>query len=183
MVGATRDPVSIPFDTSARRLLGKAYASPGTWQQAWLPDPSIRQRTHYTGMGINVSGPDPLPKGGGLDAKTRWARGFVRAMYFQHKWYSGTRGSGWRAERRTSPRSANGLRIMVGRHVPASPQFDPRQPELGGLPPRRRIRVQLAAGGKAKDRAVARLSNADRIYTPEGRPAARWGGARRFTDW
>jgi hypothetical protein len=182
--GKARDPVSVPFDGTARRLLSKAYANRGQWQEIWLPDPSIRQRTRFVGMGINVSGPDPLPKGGGLDAKTRWGRAFVRAMYFQHKWYSPTgTGSAFRTDRRLSPRNTGGLRIEVGRHVPASPQFDPAHPERGGFPPRRKVRVQLAAGGKAKTAAVARLSDRDRIYTKSGNPAARWGGGDRFRDW
>jgi hypothetical protein len=185
--GSTRDPVSIPFDASARRLLERAYAHRGEWQEMWLPDPSVRQRTRYLGQGINVGGPDPLPKGGGLDAKTRWGRGFARSVYFQHKWYSPTRqSSGWRADRRTAPRNTGGLRMQFGRHVPASPQFDPAHPERGGFPPRRRVRVQMAAGGRAKDAAVARMPDADRSFTgPKGsrEPGPRWGGANRYKDW
>jgi hypothetical protein len=177
----TRDPVSEPFDNAARKILEKAYANRGTWQQVWLPDPTIRQRTRFAGLGIDVGGPDPLPAGGGTDARTRWGRGFIRALYYQHKWYSGTAPGTW--TRRTSPRHAGGLRVEVGRHVAASPQFDPANPAAGGLPPRRRIRVQLAAGGKAKDAAVARLSDADRIYTRSGQPAARWSGGGKFRDW
>jgi hypothetical protein len=184
--GSTRDPVSELFDASARRLLARAYASPGTWQQVWLPDPSVRQRSRMTSLyGIgDLTGPDPLPKGGGVDARTRWGRGFVRSVYFQHKWYSGGRGGEWRTDRRTSPRNTGGLRIEVGRHVPGSPQFNPADPRAGGFPPRRRVRVQLAAGGKAKAAAVARLSDKDRIYTPTGQPAGRHGGlGNKYRDW
>jgi hypothetical protein len=180
--GATRDPVSEQFDAKARRLLARAYANRGSWQQDWLADPGIRSRSRFLALGINVDGPDPLPPGGGVDAKTRWARGFVRAVYYQHKWYSGGRGGEWRKDRRTSARNTGGLRIEVGRHVVASPQFDPRHPERGGLPPRRRVRVQLAAGGKAKTAAVARLSNKDRIWTDTGNPAGRFG-EQRYRDW
>lgn len=184
MPGATRDPVSVSFDSSARRLLLKAYASPGTWQEVWLPDPTIRERTRWLAEGIRVDGPDPLPAGGGVNARTRWARGFIRAMYYQHKWFSPTRGSkDWRSERRSAPRSTGGLRVEVGRHVAASPQFDPRNPRAGGFPARRKVRVQLAAGGAAKTRAVARLSNSDRIYTEGGDPAARWAGGGKYRDW
>jgi hypothetical protein len=183
--GKTRDPVSELFDGSARRLLARAYASPGTWVQAWLPDPTIRQRSGMTALhGIgDLTGPDPLPKGGGVDARTRWGRGFVRSVYFQHKWYSGGRGGEWREDRRLSPRSTGGLRIQVGRHVPPSPQWDPAQPRAGGFPPRRRVRVQLAAGGKAKQQAVARLSDSDRIYTRTGQLGGRWGGGDKYRDW
>jgi hypothetical protein len=78
-----------------------------------------------------------------------------------------------------------GLRVEVGRHVPASPQFDPANPHLGGLPPRRRVRVQIAAGGRAKDAAVNRLSNSDRWATgPKGSRKAgpRWSDPS-LRDW
>jgi hypothetical protein len=180
--GSTRDPVSVPFDGSARDLLTRAYASPRQWVTVWLPDPTIRQRTRFLAAGLRVDGPDPLPKGGGVDAKTRWGRGFVRAVYYQHRHFSPVRaGAGW--ARRSSPRNTGGLRIEIGRHVPASPQFDPARPAAGGFPARRRVRLQLAAGGAAKAAAVRRLSNSDRIYTPAGAPAARWGGGNRFRDW
>jgi hypothetical protein len=186
--GTKRDPVSELFDGQARRLLSRAYAAPGTWVQMWLPDPGIRTRSHFAALGIgDLTGPDPLPKGGGLDAKTRWARGFVRAVYFQHKWYSGGRGGEWRKDRGTSPRNSGGLRIEVGRHVVASPQFDPAHPRAGGLPPRRRVRLQLAAGGKAKRAAVNRLADGDRwAVGPEGSRTAgpRWSGTGSgFRDW
>ena len=173
--------MSEPFDPAVRRLLDKVYANKGSWQQVWLPDPTLRQRTRFIGIGINVDGPDPLPAGGGVNARTRWARGFIRALYYQHRNFSPMRGKSW--EKRTSPRNTGGLRVQVGRHVPASPQFDPANPSAGGFPARRRIRVQLAAGGKAKATAVARLSDEDRIYTKSGAAAARWGGAGKYRDW
>jgi len=185
--GSVRDPVSVSFDAAARRLLARAYASPGQWVSVWLPDPTVRQRTAMAAAGVtsDLTGPDrPTASGGrsgGLDARTRWARGFVRALYYQHRWYSPARGEGWRSQRRTAPRSAGGLRIEVGRHVPASPQWDPARP-AGGFPPRRRVRVQLARGGQAKDRAVARLSDRDRIYGRDGRPARRWADPA-LRDW
>jgi hypothetical protein len=178
----TRDPVSEPFDAAARKILDRAYVNRGTWQEIWLPDPTIRQRTRFADLGIDVGGPDPLPAGGGVNARTRWARGFIRAIYYQHKWYSGTPGN-WRDQKRTAPRNLGGLRVEVGRHVAASPQFDPARPAAGGFPARRRIRVQLATGGTAKDAAVARLSNADRIYTRGGAPAGRFGGGTQYRDW
>jgi hypothetical protein len=184
MAGSRRDPVSEAFDGPARRLLDKAYASPRQWVSVWLPDPSIRQRTRFLQEGINVGGPDPLPAGGGTDAKTRWARGFVRAVYYQHKNYSPRTGSSSWA-RRSAPRATGGLRVEVGRHVPASPQFDPAHPERGGFPPRRRVRIQLAAGGKAKDAAVTRLATKDRwAEGPKGsrRAGPRWADPA-YRDW
>lgn len=166
--------MSVAFDASARRLLERAYESRGTWVHAWLPDPDLRQRTRWLEEGINVGGPDPLPAGGGVDARTRWARGFVRALYHQAAWYAPDRGSTrMRSERRTAQASAP-LRVQVGRHLPASPG--------GGMPARRRVRVMIARSGRARDQAVARLGNADRIYTPAGKHAARYA-AETYRDW
>ncbi len=174
-----RDPVSEAFDAAARRLLERAYAARGQWVQAWLPDPTVRQRTRWIEIGINVDAPDNGGSAagggaGGLDAKTRWARGFVRSLNYQHKWWSGTSGRGWRQSRRTAPRSAGGLRVEIGRHVPGNPG--------GGLPPRRRVRVKLEAGGAAKARAVARLADRDRIFDDADKPAGRWSNPA-LRDW
>jgi len=186
-MGLSRDPVSEAFDAAARRLLTKAYAASGGWVTVWLPDPTIRQRSRFAARGIgDLTGPDRpsvLPGPGGLDARTRWARGFVRSLNFQHKWYSPQRkGGAWRDQRRPVARSTGGLKVEVGRHVAASPQFDPARPEAGGLPGRRRVRIQIAAGGKAKDRAVARLPDRDRIFDHLGRPAGRWSNPA-LRDW
>jgi hypothetical protein len=184
-----RDPVSELFDPAARRLLAKAYASPGQWVSVWLPDPSVRQRTAMAAAGVtsDLTGPDPVPAGGGLNARTRWARGFVRAAYYQHKWYSPARSEqGFRGVKRTAPRNTGGLRVEVGRHVAASPQWDPANPAAGGFPPRRRIRMQLARGGRAKDAAVARLADRDRSFTgPKGSrvPGPRWANPAVNQDW
>jgi len=186
--GQSRDPVSVPFDAAARRLLSRAYASPGEWVSIWLPDPGMRARTRFASMGIaDLTGPDRTSAvggaGAGLNARTRWARGFVRSLNYQHKWFSPMRrDGGWRTERRSAARSTGGLRVEVGRHVAASPQFDPARPQDGGFPPRRRVRVQLAAGGAAKARAVGRLSDRDRIYTADGKPAGRWSDPS-LRDW
>jgi len=184
-----RDPVSVPFDAAARRLLARAYASPGTWVSVWLPDPSMRQRTAMASAGVrsDLTGPDPVPAGGGLNARTRWARGFVRAVYYQHKWYSPARGdAGFRTSKRTAARNTGGLRVEIGRHVAASPQWDPARPGAGGFPPRRRVRVQLARGGAAKDAAVNRLATADRSFVgPKGSrmPGPRWANPAVNQDY
>ena len=109
---SARDPVSAGFDAAARRVLSRAYAQPGTWVAVWLPDPTVRERTRYAAAGVtsDLTGPDngglaSAGAAGGLDCKTRWARGFVRALNYQHKWYSPARkSSGW-GDRRTAPRS------------------------------------------------------------------------------
>jgi len=190
-VGRARDPVSETFDAAAAKLLARAHAAPGVWVQVWLPDPTIRQRTRWLTMGINVdqadNGGSATGRGsGGVDARTRWGRAFVRALYYRDAWYTP---SGHRREVRqqSGPYGrgsgrGRGLRVEVGRHVAASPQFDPAHPEHGGLPPRRRVRVMLAAGGATKDRAVQRLSNTDRIWQKDGKPAGRFS-TPALRDW
>lgn len=180
---ARRDPISETFDAAARRLLARAYDNPGTWVSTRLADAGPRARTRAIALrpGYDPDGPDDAStyprKGGGLNARSAWARSFVRSCYDQHKWWSADRKGRhgwWRAERRAAPRDSRALRIEVGRHIPASPQFDPRHPERGGFPPGRAIRVQLAQGGAAKQRAVARLANRDRIWENSGDPALRF---------
>jgi hypothetical protein len=186
-MGLPRDPVSEAFDAAARRLLSRAYAARGEWVTVWLPDPTIRQRSRFTALGIgDLTGPDrpsvAAGTNGGLNARTRWARGFVRALNYQHKWYSPARTGPWRTQRRTVARSTGGLKVEVGRLVAASPQFNPADPGAGGLPPRRRIRIRLESGGAAKQRAVARLPDRDRIFTDNGTPGGRWSNPA-LRDW
>lgn len=172
-----RDPVSVAFDASARRLLERAYAARGTWVQAWLPDPDLRQRTRWLERGINVGGPDPLPPGGGLDARTRWGRAFARSLYYNAKWYRPARGSSRMRTQKLNTASGTPLRVEFGRHVPGN--------ELGGLPPRRRVRIMIAQGGEAAERAVTRLPEASRSFVgPKSArvPGPRWA-APEYKDW
>lgn len=164
-----RDPLSQAFDGTAERLLLRAYGKRGEWVSVRLKDPTIRERSTWLGRGINV---DEADKGGtasggkGLDAKTRWARGLVRSLYYLHK--NAGRGGA--------------LQVEVGRHIPASPQFDPQHPDRGGFPPSRQFRVRIATGGQVALRAVKRLPDSRRIYDDEGNAAARWADPAR-RDW
>lgn len=163
-----RDPVSVAFDATAERLLLRAYSQRGQWVQVRLKDPTTRERTRWLQQGINVDAPDnPTASGGtGLNARSRWARGLVRSLYYLHK--NAGRGGA--------------LQIEVGRHIPASPQFDPRYPERGGFPPSRQFRVRIATGGQVALRAVKRLPDSRRIYDDDGNPASRWADPERG-DW
>jgi len=147
-VSYTRDPVSQLFTRGARRLLDRAYAAPGSWQSTVLQNPSGRHAAWAVARGIDVTGPDDV-RGG--RAVTRWARGFTRALYHQHKWYSGAAGGGWRdeAHRRTAYRASGALVVQV----------------RGAVPGGRVVRVKYARGGEAKEKAVARVP-----------PGERWAG-------
>lgn len=153
----SRDPVSELFDAGARRLLARAYANPGTWQGTRLANPSQRHLDYLASMGIDWGERDRV--GSGL-ARNRWTRGFVRSIYYQHKWYSPSRqASGWR--RRSTYRSAGGLTIEVGRALPGGKQAGTV------LLPGRAVRVKLEKGGQAKVAAVAKIPER-KIWADQG---------------
>jgi hypothetical protein len=174
MPGTQRDPISEMFDGAARTLLSRAYARPGEWIMSRVADPTPRQRGYASERGIQVDGPDnPSVRGGkGLNARTRWCRAFARALYYNHKWYSATGQTSMRSQRRTSPRAAGALRIEIGRHMPAR----------GVIPAGRAIRIQVARGGQAKDRAVRRLPSSARWVT-EDKTAGPRQSSIDLRDW
>lgn len=170
-----RDPVSELFDAGARRLLVRAYANPGQWVGTRIADPTPRHTAALARQGINPMAADNASATGGrgLNARTRWARGFVRALYYQHRWYStgGTAG-GWRRSRRSVPRAAGALEVEVGRAVRA----------MGIIPSGRAVRVRIVKGGETKRRAVQAMPDRDRIYSDTGTPGARWSDPAA-RDW
>ena len=154
-----RDPVSELFDTGARRLLARAYARPGQWAGTRLANPSPQHLAYLSSLGISPLSRDDKSGDGRLNARTRWGRGFVRALYYQHKWWSDAPSSGgWRDQRRTTPRSDLSLVVEVGRALPGGRQ--------GGslLRPGRAVRVKAVKGGRAHVR-----SSADTAFTLDGR--------------
>ena len=140
-VAYQRDPVSELFDQAARSLLARAYARPGKWAASRVADPSPRHRAYLADRGIDPFERDRV--GSGM-AKTRWARGMVRALYYQHKWWSAA-GGGFRADKRQTYRQTGALVVEVGNVVVAR----------GVIPRGRAIRVMLAPGGQAKVKAAA----------------------------
>lgn len=108
-----RDPVSILWDTAARSLLSRAQQAPDEWHGTRVADPTTRQTAALRAQGINPAGRDnPSARGGrahdghGLNARTRWVRGFVRAVYY--------------ANRREHDGPGLHVEIEVGAHKPAS---------------------------------------------------------------
>lgn len=168
----SRDPVSELFDAGARRLLERAYSRPGFWAETRLVPPTRRQVSWAAGLGIDVNGPDDVSARGGrgINAHSRWARGFVRSLYYQHRWYSG--GASWRADRRTAPRRSGALRVEVGRQAAA----------LGVIPAGRVVRVQLDTGGMSKARAVAGMPETEQYVTNDGQRGPRWSDPA-LRDW
>jgi len=170
MAAFGRDPVSEWFDSGARDLLRRAYARPGSWVGTRIADPRPAHLARAAALGINLAGPDPVRRlpGRGLNARSRWARGFVRALYYQHRWHSGQAGGGWRPGKRTVPRAAVALEVEVGRKVPGR----------GIIPAGRAVRVRVHPGGHAAAvRAARQLPDSRRIYSDDGATAARWADA------
>ena len=138
---AQRDPVAESMDQAARALLSRAYRARGGWASTRLADPSPAQLGRWIMQGINVTGRDPVGRGG-FRAPNRWCRAFTRALWYQHKWYSGDPGTGgWRAQRRASMRWPG---IEVG--------FGPHRTTLGVIPAGYPVRVRLASAQAAARR-------------------------------
>lgn len=175
-MGAQRDPVSVLFDAGARRHLDQAYAKPGVWITKRLRPPTLGHVRHFARLGIDVLGPDDVSARGGrgINARTRWARGYVRALYFQHRWYSRGGAGGWRKGRRTEPRHSGALEVDVGRQAP----------ELGVIGAGRIVRVKFTARRPepAKRAHFEDQAAAARVYTPSGGLGPRWSDPSE-RDW
>lgn len=167
-----RDPVSELFDAAARRLLERAYSSPGRTAVTRLANPTEAQRQQIlAAYGIDVTAPDDAGQG---QARTRWGRAFLRAVTYQHRWYF-TRGDHLRQQRRLTE-SPRPVKVTIGRALPVR----------GVIPAGRLVTVEIFAGGKAKAAAVSRLPASRRYITEQGTvgptfnggaaEAQRWGG-------
>lgn len=158
-----RDPVSVLWDSAAARVLAEARALRGGWRGTRIADPTPRQRALLMGVyGIDPDGPDnPSSAGGrrgGLDARSRWARGFVRALYYANDARYGGPGLA--------------LDIEVGA----------RKPALGVIPAGRAVRVRVRRGASVALRAVQAKPDSKRIWDDGGLPAGRWSDPE-LRDW
>lgn len=154
--------MSVLWDTAAAQLLARARRARGGWAGTRIADPTPRQRAALqAAYGINPDGPDrPSTPGrrGGLNARTRWARGFVRSLYYVN------------GRRRGGPGLA--LEVEVGRHRAATAR----------LPAGRAVRIRVRRGGQVAVRAVARKPDGARIWDDEGLPAGRHSDLA-LRDW
>ena len=151
------------FDAGARTLLGRAYARPGQWAGTRVAFPAARHVAYFAGLGINVLGTDQW-------GRDRWTAGFIRAVYYQHKWFY-SQGQ-LRPERRATANQTRAVRYELGRRLPV----------LGVIPAGRAVRIVVNPGGSAAVRAVKRLPDSKRIYDDQGGPAARWADPT-LRDW
>lgn len=173
--------MSLLFDAQARRLLERCYRLPrGAWAGVRVPPPTLAHLSWARmTLGINLLGPDNASTISGQheDARTRWLRGMVRALYYQHKWYSDARGGGLREQKRTTPASTGALQVEVGGWLP---------PRLQGsriiAPGGHAVRVRLQYGGKTARRVVQAMPDSERIWTDDGGRAGRFSLVER-RDW
>src|ERR1700684_1887652 len=110
MPGKQRDPVSELFDAGARQLLTRAYAHPSAWTGTRVTYPSPAHVAYFAGMGIDVLGKDQW-------GRDRWDAAFIRAVYYQHRWfYSQGR---LRPQKRMVANDSRAVRYEIGRRTPA----------------------------------------------------------------
>ena len=95
-MAAQRDPVSVRFDELARRALTRCYRSPGRWLPVVLPPLTARVFIYWYTRNVDLRARDPWDPN-----MNRYTRSFIRACYYQHKWYGGFDGLG--VQRRASP--------------------------------------------------------------------------------
>lgn len=133
-MGYARDPVSEVWDAAAAAVLRRAVSARGKWVSSriadWTPDKRAELLALY---GVDVAGPDDVPSG---VARSRWARGFVRAVHAAN-----------RASKR--PRA---VQLEIGRRVPA----------VGVIPAGRTFRIRTHPGGKKAREFAERKAGADR---------------------
>lgn len=173
-VTAQRDPASVWLDSGAQELLRRVYAADrGVWIGTRLADPGPQLRLWLAAEGIDWRGPDnPSTTGtrGGLDARDRWMRAFVRSIYYNHRWFTG--GRGVQADKRMVAHRADALEIDVGRRV------IPR----GIIPAGRAVRVRVRQGGRSAYQAARRKGDQDRVFDDAGNAAGRFSYLE-LRDW
>lgn len=165
-----RDPISVQFDPAAARLLRRCYRNQGSWQGTYLRNPSAQWELWGRRNGIRLLGPDNAGRG---QARTRWARAFVRSAYYLHKWhYYETAGGLVLADRRAVPATSRAVLFEVGTV----------RINQAGLILGRSVRLKVVPGGRAALAALDKTPDSRRIYTPGGAE----GGAHsdlRDRDW
>jgi hypothetical protein len=148
-----RDPVSELMDKGAAKLLERAYARPGVWVGTRLASPSPRHVRWAAAIGIDLRGRDTAPGG---QAKDRWTRAFIRAVYYQHKWFY-REGQGLGTGKRVAANQSKALQYEAG--VVAGPG--------------RAVRIRIMQGGGAAQKAAEAMPRSKKIFV-NGEVGPRW---------
>lgn len=166
---AQRDPVSESFDAASAKLLRRAYRADGGWAATRLGNPSPEWMAWGRRNRIALLGPDTAA--GGM-ARTRYARAFIRSIFYLHKWYY-REGEGLDLSSRRASPWGRPLQYEVSRYVRISPE---------GIVLGRVVRIRALTGGEAAERAVAALPDSRRMYDDSGQPAGRFADPA-LRDW
>ena len=175
--GYLPDPLRDRFIRGARALLDRGYAHHGSFVGTRLAAPDAQALRWCLAHGINPRGPDnsSAVARGGLNARDRWTRAFIRCLYEQHLWWAADHDTAgeWRQDRRLVSYRGRALIVDVGRMLPVQ----------GVVPAGRAIRIQVTTAGRAKAfDAARRKADKDRIYDDAGHPAGRWSDPA-LRDW
>ena len=108
-----RDPLSVPFDGKAVRLLRRAYDVKGAWAGDYLPPPGPRARLWAAAQGIDLMSRDRW-------GELRYIRAYKRAVFWWLDHYGGV--AGLRADENVGRAPVRGqwetgLIVRQGAHV------------------------------------------------------------------
>lgn len=118
------DPVSVLWEPAAEKFMAGVRAAKGGWYGIRITDPEPRHHVLFDAYGLDpLLGPDPARRPGGLNARDRWRRGFVRAVYRRAK-------------------GGPPLEVQVG----------VKMPRRGVIPPGRYVRGRILTGKQAAAR-------------------------------
>ena len=135
MAGVPADPASAYWEQAAAVFLRRVIAARGGWYGTRIADPSadIAARLEQIGYDPFARDDSSARHRDGLNARDRWRRSFVRAVYRLNDTRNGGPG-------RT-------IQLEVGR----------RYPQRGLIPPGRFVRARTRRGGTVAARAAKRL--------------------------
>jgi hypothetical protein len=160
-----RDPISVQFDAAALRLLRRAHANRGDWVGTYLQNPGADWQLWAVRNGWGrLLGPDDAPGG---EARTRWARAFIRSCYYNHKSFMYLDGLRMAEKRPRGVRPPLALDYQVGT-VRLSER--PNVVVIG-----RAVRVRLLTGGQAAAAAAAKVPDSKR-WIVDRQPGPRHAG-------
>jgi hypothetical protein len=143
----------VQFDAAALRLLRRAHsAGRGEWVGTYLKNPTLEwQAWALRNDWGRLLGPDDAPGG---EARTRWARGFIRSCYYNHKHYSYLDGL------RMAEYRPSGIRPPLALDYQVGTVRLTRAPDVTVLG--RAVRIRLLTGGQAAQRAAAKVPESKR---------------------